>query len=67
MNLIVFDKNKDNSYNRSDEEHRQYIYTEGFILNALADAGFKEYKAYSFMKTIAPDNNDTRIQFVAGR
>ena len=40
MEVTVFEKQKDGSYNRGDEMHTQYIYEEAEIETALKNAGF---------------------------
>jgi SAM-dependent methyltransferase len=41
MDITVFEKRKDGAFNRYDEKHTQYIYTEEEILTALKENGFK--------------------------
>ena len=67
MDITMFIKNEQGSYDRFDEIHEQRAYSAEEIRKSLIKAGFKDIKAYGFMTREAPSETSERIQFAAVR
>ncbi|MBQ8229280.1 MAG: methyltransferase domain-containing protein [Clostridia bacterium] len=65
MEVTLFQKRKDGAFERTDETHRQYIYTENVIVSALERNGFE---VLSVEGHLGEDKNTAdRIGFLAKR
>ena len=65
MDVTLFIRREDGAFNRTDETHIQYVYTEEEILSALRDCGFEPLEVTGHLgedKTISD-----RLSFVAKR
>lgn len=65
MEVTLFSKRADGAYERTDEIHRQYIYTEEEIRSALEKAGFTLLEAEGHLGE--EKENSDRIVFLAKR
>lgn len=65
LNLTFFEKNKNGTYNRHEENQVQYFYTIEDIHRCLANSGFENMKYYDFGTLLQGSNEGERIQVIA--
>lgn len=65
MDVTVFSKRDDGAFDRTDEKHVQYIYTEDEIADALSKCGFEIISVEGFLGE--DKNQSDRICFLAQR
>jgi len=65
FNLTFFEKNKNGTYNRHEENQVQYFYTIEDIDRCLTNSGFKNMKYYDFGTFLQGSNEGERIQVIA--
>ncbi len=64
MELTFFVKNENGTFDRFDEVHQQRAYETEDILEKLADAGFRDIKAYGDFAFEKPKKDSERVFFV---
>ncbi len=62
MELTVFTKNKDGTYDRREESHLQYVHTKDFLLKTLKGIGFSVEVYADFGKK--PQQDSHRLHFI---
>ncbi len=64
MDIALFDKVKDNTYARQDEQHTQYIHENNFVIDALNNSGFN-VEAYDCYSNKPVTSKTQRITYIA--
>lgn len=64
MDIVLFDKVKDNQYNRQDEQHTQYIHSNSSIVELLHNSGFDVYTCDCY-SSVAVSDSTQRITYIA--
>ena len=59
--MDIFSLLDDGTWERSGEEHIEYIHTVEYLISCLEKAGFEEIKVFGDKKLQAPDEKEERI------
>ena len=65
MDVTLFTKRADGAFDRFDERHTQYVYTEDEIVSALKDSGFEVLRVEGHLGE--DKETSDRISFLAKR